>query len=235
MPLKPITGSSALSGYRYDPKSKVLEVQFTSGGTYRYNNIMPAVVRSVMRAKSKGKMFHKKVKKGGYEYEKIANDPIKKKVEVQGVPIWIEWKKGETRLYKDHKTGEVKYKRLMTADYGYIPETKDADGEEIDVYLGDDYGSKKAFVIKQLKKSDRSFDENKVMIGYPSEKAAKDSYMHHMSACPECFGGIHEVPVTSLMALFGENGSGKEKVLSKAASATPMLFGFATELFRIAR
>lgn len=296
MPMKPITGSSALAGYHYDPKAKTFEVQFTSGGVYRYTNVPQAAVRSILRAKSKGKMFHKKIKKGAYEYEKVsfdsqlwdaaqlkgkqldreireylpdtrsvqhsnlmhtlsklmmfsndavrdelkgvkmqkqANDPIKAKFEVQGVPVHVEWKKGETRLYKDKKSGEVKYKRHMKAHYGYIPNTKDADGEEIDVYLGDHHASPKAFVIKQLKKHDGSFDENKVMMGYPSKDAAKAAYDHHMGGCPEFFGGIHEVPVSALMALFGENGDGKEKVLKKAAS--PMLFGFAQELLRIGR
>lgn len=140
---------------------------------------------------------------------KIANDPIKKKVEVQGVPIHIEWKKGETRLYK--KNGVVKYERLMKADYGYIPETKDSDGEEIDVYLGPDTSAPTAYVIKQMKKSG-DFDENKVMVGYSSKAKARESYDHHMGGCKEFFGGISAVAVSSLRALFGENGDGKEKV-----------------------
>lgn len=141
---------------------------------------------------------------------KSANDPIKKKVEVQGVPIWIEWKKGETRLYK--KKGKVAYERFMKADYGYIPDTLDADGEEIDVYLGPDRSSPRAFVIKQMKK-DGSFDENKVMVGYRAKEDAKASYDYHMGGAKERYGGIRQVPVSALKALFGENG-GQEKTAS---------------------
>jgi len=146
---------------------------------------------------------------------KKANDPIKKKIEVQGVPIWIEWKKGETRLYK--KKGVVKYERFMKADYGYIPDTLDSDGEELDVYVGPDRNSPKAFVIKQLKK-DGSFDEHKVMIGYASSEDAKSSYAYHMGGAKEHFGGMRQVPVSALTALFGENGDTEKK--ASACSCT---------------
>lgn len=137
--------------------------------------------------------------------EKVANDAIKKKVNVQDLEIWIEWPKGSTREYKDKKTGKVHYRRFMKADYGYIPGTKDADGEEIDVYVGPNKNAHTAYVIKQLKKSDGSFDENKVMIGYGSEKAARDSYDYHMGGTKEFFGGIHAVPLSAVNALFADN------------------------------
>jgi hypothetical protein len=140
---------------------------------------------------------------------KTANDPIKKKIKVQGVPICLEWLKGETREYK--KGGVVKYKRLMAADYGYIPGTVDSDGEELDVYVGPDREARNAYVIRQMKKTG-GFDEHKVMIGYPSKGAAKASYVHHMGGTPERFGGMHAIPVSSLVALFGDNKAQKEKV-----------------------
>lgn len=148
---------------------------------------------------------------GNYLKEKRANDPIKKKVKVQGVPIWIEWLKGETREYK--KGGVVKYSRLMKADYGYIPGTVDSDGEELDVYLGPDRSAKNAYVIRQMKRTG-GFDEHKVMIGYSSKSAAKASYTEHMSHCPECFGGMQAIPMSSLVALFGDNKGQKEKTAS---------------------
>jgi hypothetical protein len=144
----------------------------------------------------------------GEYLEKNANDPIKKKIRVQGVPIWIEWLKGETREYK--KNGVIKYKRLMSADYGYIPGTLDRDGEELDVYVGPDRDAKNAYVVRQLKKTG-GFDEHKVMIGYSSKSAAKSSYTQHMGGTVEHFGGMQAIPVTSLVALFGDNKALKEK------------------------
>ncbi len=151
---------------------------------------------------------------------KIANDPIKEKLEVSGVPVWIEWKAGEKREYKDKK-GVIKYSKLMKHHYGYIPETKDADGEEIDVYLGDNKNSKQSWVIKQLKADGKTFDENKVMMGFGSKEEAKASYDHHMGDAKERFGGIKEVPVSALKALFGENGDGKEKAAEACKAQEP--------------
>lgn len=139
---------------------------------------------------------------------KHGNDPIKKKIRFQGIPVWIEWLKGETREYK--KGGVVKYQRLMEADYGYIPGTIDSDGEELDVYIGPDKAAKKAYVIRQLKKTG-GFDEHKVMLGYSTKAAAKASYVHHMGGTPERFGGMASVPVSGLVALFGDNKGTKEK------------------------
>lgn len=144
----------------------------------------------------------------GIDLSKEANDPIKKKIRVGGVPIWIEWKKGETREYK--RNGVVKYTRLMEADYGYIPGTLDSDGEELDAYVGPDKDAKNAYVVRQLKKSG-GFDEHKVMIGYSSKSSAKASYLHHMRDCPECFGGIQAIPLSSLVALYGDNKGAKAK------------------------
>ncbi len=137
---------------------------------------------------------------------KMANDPIKEKIEVSGVPVWVEWKKGETRKYK----GKGNYERLMKAHYGYIPNTLDADGEELDVYVGPKKDASKAYIIDQLKK-DGSFDEHKVMMGYSSKEEAKNSYLHHMGDTPERFGGMSEIPASSLEALFGRNGESEKK------------------------
>lgn len=156
---------------------------------------------------------------------KTANDPVKKKINVKGVPVWIEWEKGETRRYKNK--GVVKYERLMEADYGYIPGTLDSDGEELDVYVGPDRTSSTAYVVKQMKK-DGTFDEHKVMLGYASAAAARASYDHHMSNTPEKFGGMREIPVSALVALFGEN---KEASFGEfAAKAAPYVLGIGVPL-----
>jgi hypothetical protein len=106
-------------------------------------------------------------------HTKVANDPIKKFVHVQGIPIMLEWLKGETRRYKSGFTQKMK------ANYGYIPATMDSDGEQLDVYLGPKKDSELVFIINQLK-DDGSHDERKVMIGYQDEEAVKKSYLDHM-------------------------------------------------------
>ena len=111
---------------------------------------------------------------------KTANDPIQKFIHVQGIPIMLEWLKGQTRkYYSKTDPSKVTYQKLMKADYGYIPATVDADGEQLDVYVGPSRDSEFVFMINQLK-DDGSFDERKVMIGYRDEAAAKKSYLDHM-------------------------------------------------------
>lgn len=151
---------------------------------------------------------------------KTANDPIKKKIVVGGVPVHVEWKKGETRLYK--KKGIVKYERFMKNDYGYIPGTLDFDGEDLDVYVGPDPSAPKAYVIRQMK-ADDTFDEHKVMMGFPSEEAARKSYAYHMGGAKEHMGGVKTIPVSALVALFGENK--EASIGSMAAKAAPYALG----------
>lgn len=146
------------------------------------------------------------------DLEKTANDPIKKSIRIDGMDIGIEWLKGETREYKDKKTGAVKHSTLMKADYGYIKRTKDADGEELDCYVGPDRNSDKAFVIKQLK-DDGSFDEHKVMLGYETAGDARDSYMDHMPS--KRFGSLEGMSLTE----FKKTNLKEAKELAKEAGA----------------
>lgn len=146
--------------------------------------------------------------------QKVANDPIKKKYEVQGVPVWIEWPRGSLREYKSPKGKVVHYSKKMQADYGYIPGTKDADGEEIDVYVGPDRTATVAWVVKQNKEDGKTFDENKVMLGYGSKAKARSAYEYHMGDAKERFAGMEPLPVKSLRILFADNGDGSGKQAS---------------------
>ncbi len=181
----------------------------SAGGTHLFDRLKGEGDKQKMKDEA-GRDFLAGAVSGGLAgaLVKRANDPIKKKIRIQGIPVWLEWLKGETRQYK--KGGVVKYERHMEADYGYIPGTLDSDGEELDVYVGPDKGAKKAFVIRQLKKTG-GFDEHKIMLGYSSKAAAKASYVHHMGGTPERFGGMASVPTSSLIALFADNKATKEK------------------------
>lgn len=63
--------SSNVRGYRYDVGAKALFVTFKNGGTYRYNDVPPAVAKSLGRNKSVGKTINRLVKGKGYSYEKV--------------------------------------------------------------------------------------------------------------------------------------------------------------------
>lgn len=64
-------GSSNIRGFRYEPSTQDLFITYKSGGTYRYSGVPPAAARSLARAKSVGKAVNKRIKGGGYAYEKV--------------------------------------------------------------------------------------------------------------------------------------------------------------------
>jgi inorganic pyrophosphatase len=177
--------SSNVKGFSYDPSTKQLSVTYKGGGTYRYNDVPPATFRSLRRNKSAGKTVNRLVKGPGYDYEKVANDPVKETVNIHGIPIALEWRKGEMRKYFNHdplksrSVGKIDYNQKMHADYGYVKGVIDADGEELDVYLGPNRESEKVYVLEKLRRTDGSFDENKIMLGYDSLKEARASYLQH--------------------------------------------------------
>jgi GNAT superfamily N-acetyltransferase len=66
-------GSSSVRGYSYDKKSGSMLITFRNGGTYRYKGVSPAAAKAMGRNKSVGKTVHKRIKQGGYQYEKVGS------------------------------------------------------------------------------------------------------------------------------------------------------------------
>ena len=56
----------------YDKQTQIMEIEFKSGGVYRFYGVPERKWRGILRAKSKGKYFHRRIK-GEYEYEMIKN------------------------------------------------------------------------------------------------------------------------------------------------------------------
>jgi hypothetical protein len=54
--------SSAISSVGYDPKSRTLEVEFTSGGVYDYSEVPKKVYESLMAAPSKGRFLAQRIR-----------------------------------------------------------------------------------------------------------------------------------------------------------------------------
>ncbi|MDM8520938.1 KTSC domain-containing protein [Anaerolineales bacterium HSG6] len=50
--------SSMISGFGYDESKQILEVEFNTGGTYRYLNVPKSVVDGLEEADSKGRYMH---------------------------------------------------------------------------------------------------------------------------------------------------------------------------------
>ena len=97
----------------------------------------------------------------------------------QGLDITVETPKGALRTGKD-KDGET-WSVKMPAHYGYIKRTTGADGDHVDVYLGDNLDSDVVVIIDQKDLATGAFDEHKVMLGFTNRKTALDFYVQGFS------------------------------------------------------
>jgi len=91
------------------------------------------------------------------------------RVNFQGLPIAIENPRGSDRSGPGWRV-------TMAHHYGYLERTSGADGEGVDVFIGPDLDSELVTVVNQTR-PDGSFDEHKVMLGFPSEDAARRGYL----------------------------------------------------------
>jgi hypothetical protein len=98
------------------------------------------------------------------------------KLHVHGLDIRIEVVRGGTRtgVGSDGKP----WSRKMYAHYGRIKRTVGADGEPVDVYIGEHPESQLVFIVSQLTE-DGNLDEYKVMLGFLNYPAAKAAYLAH--------------------------------------------------------
>lgn len=117
----------------------------------------------------------------------------KKHIRFQGLEIAIENPAGSTRSGTD-RTGK-KWKITMACDYGYIKGSMGVDGDHVDCYVGPDEEADTAYVVHQRKVGRwDEFDEDKVMLGFPSEEAAKETYLKHYDD-PRFLGPVTAMPM----------------------------------------
>ena len=108
------------------------------------------------------------------EAQKEAGNYKKGHVTIDGYDITIENPKGSVRSGVDASGRE--WSQTMNNTYGYIRMTEGVDGDHIDVFLSDNPEHGDVFVVDQVNK-DGSFDEHKVMYGFPDEESARAAYL----------------------------------------------------------
>src|SRR5574343_284618 len=99
-------------------------------------------------------------------------------VKYKDLEIGIETDKGEKRLWFDKDTGKSGI-TTMKFPYGFFKGYKGADGDSLDVFVGPDLDTDDIYVVKQVKPMTGVFDEYKVMVGFESERQAKNAYLMH--------------------------------------------------------
>jgi len=142
----------------------------------------------------------------------------------QGLPVAIENRKGSVRSGVD--ADGKPWRTVMKHPYGYVKGTKGADGEEVDVFVGPHKEAPEAFVVHQRKADGKGYDEDKVLLGFPSREKAVKGYLAHYNS-PKFLGPVKTVPMDRLKELFA---SGKK--LLKIGS--PTWLGFGDEFSKIA-
>lgn len=110
-------------------------------------------------------------------FEKSDGKPVRW-VNYKGLDIGIETDKGQKRLWFDRDTGASGV-TVMKFPYGFFKGYKGADGDSLDVFVGPDLETDDVFVVKQVKPRTGLFDEYKVMIGFESQRQAKNAYLMH--------------------------------------------------------
>ncbi|QNF19556.1 inorganic diphosphatase [Aeromonas hydrophila] len=109
------------------------------------------------------------------EAQKEAGNYKKGHLTLQGLDVALENPKGSTRSGTD-RDGKV-WQSTMAHDYGYIKRTMGADGDHVDVFIGDKPESDTVFVVDQVDPKTGKFDEHKVMMGFADEQAARAGYL----------------------------------------------------------
>jgi len=105
--------------------------------------------------------------------QKEAGNYKKGRIEIHGMPIAIENPKGSTRSGTD--PDGKSWENEIHHHYGDLSGTKGADGDALDVFVGENPESEKVWVIDQVNE-DGSFDEHKIMLGFTHKAKAISGY-----------------------------------------------------------
>ncbi len=127
---------------------------------------------------------------------KMADGPVQKTVEYQGIKVDIDRPVGFVQTGKDENGGE--WSRTYFNDYGFIPKTNGGDGGSLDVFIGGDPSAATSYWATQ-QKQDGTFDEYKVFLGFGSQSEALDAFAKHI---PQRFlQDMTAVPVNAIKSL----------------------------------
>jgi hypothetical protein len=132
--------------------------------------------------------------------QKEAGNYKKGRFTVHGMEIAIENPVGSVRtgVTRDGKPWRTEMKNT----YGYFAGESDGkDGDKLDVFLGPDVeGAPMVYVIDQVDPASGTFDEHKVMLGFPSEVAARAAYLANYQAGWKGLKTLTGVPVEAFKA-----------------------------------
>ncbi len=162
------------------PKAKVTDkvAVVKASAKARAPEVIPAKV-TPKTIKQKVAAAAKKVDKNPSQARIDADNYTKGPVTIQGIPVVIETPRGAMRRGVDSKGKPWEVK--MPAHYGDIKRTEGADGDGVDVFIGNNPASDFVLVIDQMDARTGKFDEHKAFIGYPNVREALGDYLDSFS------------------------------------------------------
>ena len=116
------------------------------------------------------------------------------RAEFLGFKVSIEQPRGSYRSGTDANGN--RWVSRMAAHYGYFTGTRGKDGDPIDVFIGPWPAADTAYIINQYVGG--QFDEHKVMLGYPDEASARQSYF---DSYDRGWDGLHGLVPATLQQL----------------------------------
>lgn len=134
----------------------------------------------------------KEVNPSPTEAQKQAGNYKKGHVKIGPYNVTIENPKGSVRSGVD-ASGKP-WSITMNNTYGYFKGTKGKDGDQIDVFIGDNPSPKTVYVVDQVN-NDGSFDEHKVLWGFDNEQSARDAYLSNYEDGWQGLGNITGISV----------------------------------------
>ena len=106
--------------------------------------------------------------------QKEAGNYQKGHVRFHDLDITIDYPKGSQRRGKAPDGSE--WTATLAGHYGYVKKSEGADGDQVDVFIGDKQDSDKVFVIDQKNLETGNFDEHKAILGVGTEEEAARLY-----------------------------------------------------------
>ncbi|MFM4938191.1 hypothetical protein [Aeromonas enteropelogenes] len=141
------------------------------------------------------------------EAQKEAGNYKKGHITLQGLDITLENTKGSTRTGTD-QDGRT-WQSTLAHDYGYIKRTSGADGDQVDVFIGDQPDSETVFVVDQIDPRSGAFDEHKVMLGFADEAAARAGYLASYENGWQGLGAIKAMTLDTFKRWLNDGGTTK--------------------------
>lgn len=152
--------------------------------------------------------------------QKEAGNYKKGHLKLHGFDLALENPKGSTRsgTAPDGKA----WQSTMAHDYGYIKRTEGADGDHVDVFIGDQPESEQVYVVDQVDPKTGKFDEHKVMLGFADEAAARAGYLANYEPGWKGLGAIKAMPVKAFKRWLKEGDTTQSISRAKHVAQEPI-------------